>query len=61
MNDVGGGRAPLRNGSGGLGMPRAESSGKPGALKNIEFAPPILGASFINGFVINGDAPAGGI
>ena len=47
MNDVGGGKVPLRNGSGGLGMPRAESSGKPGALKNIEFAPPILGASFI--------------
>ena len=47
MNDVGGGTAPLRKGSGGLGIPRAENSGKPGARKNIEFAPPIFGTSFI--------------
>ena len=47
INDVGGGKAPFRNGSGGLGIPSADSSGKPGARKNIELAPPSFGASFI--------------
>ena len=31
INDVAGGIAPFLNGSGGLGSPRAENSGKPGA------------------------------
>ena len=31
INDVGGGRAPFLNGSGGLGIPSAENSGNPGA------------------------------
>ena len=47
INDVGGGKEPFRNGSGGLGIPSADSSGKPGARKNIELAPPSFGTSFI--------------